>query len=325
MAIRAIRTKRIYPYTRADLALDATALRIKDSSPAWNPASRRLVVDGYEGGALDLEAKLVLDLPELRSRALGGTTSPIAISIVARCPSTRWTKELKRIDLPASSDTPFEDTIAFDVAGEWIAKKLELCIATALVSERPVQGFLARKPWNILAEKRFDIVLEPTGREFPNEWVSFREKGLPHGLWHLRFSAQDVSIPPEDALNVQLNKDVVAFVRLLSTSSSRKPELRIARGITLRYIATAVTANLLQLILDSTEDPPEDPTDREGTCWPLLFGTAKKVFDQDWNEKDELSSFKKLREKLKDQPNEIETRVQAAAGLPRQLAGLLHF
>ena len=124
---------------------------------------------------------------------------------------------------------------------------------------------------------------------------------------------------------MQLNKDVPAFVRLLSTTSSRKPELRVARGITLRYIATAVTANLFQLVLDSSEDPPEDPTDRENTCWPLIFGTAKRVFEQDWNDKDELSSFNKLREKLKDQPNEVETKVQAAAGLPRQLTGLLHF
>jgi hypothetical protein len=324
MATRASRTKRIYPYSRADFALDASAVRIKESTSAWNAANRRIVVDSYEGGTLELELKLVLDLPELRSRALGGTPSPIAISVIARCPSTRWAKELSRIEPSPSSDNPFEDTLSLDLSPEWIANKVELCVATTLMAERPAGGFFARKRWNILAEKRFDIVLESSGREFPNEWVSFREKGLPHGLWHLQFSAQDVSLPPEKALSVQLNKDVAPFVRLLSTSSSRKPELRIARGITLRYIATAITSNLLQLILQSAEDAPDDPTDREGTCWPLIFGSAKRIFDQDWNENDELSCFKKLREKLKDQPNEIETRVQAAAGLPRQLAGLLH-
>lgn len=324
MPIKATRTRRIHPYSRADIALDATAVRIKDSATIWNPASKRIVVDGHDGGLLELEANLVVDVPEVRSRALGGTQSPVALCVVARCPATRWTKELKRIDLPVSSETPFEQTIEVDVAGELVAKKMELCVATVLTLDRQEQGFLAKNRWNILAEKRFDIVLEPSGREFPNEWISFREHGLPHGLWHLKFSAQDVSFSPEDALSVQLNKDIQSFVRLLSTTAARKQELRVARGLTLRYIASAVTANLVQLVLSSSEDPPVDATDREGTCWPLIFATSKRIFEHDWDDKDELSSFRKLRDKFKDQPNEIETAVQAAAGLPRQLTALLH-
>src|SRR5262249_54774871 len=121
MAIRATRTRRIYPYLRADASLADSAIRLGDSTSAWNPTERKLLIEGHGGENVEIDARIALNIPELRTRALAGKTPPTFVSIIARCARTRWAIELERLPIKTSSDFPFEETRRISIPGEYIA------------------------------------------------------------------------------------------------------------------------------------------------------------------------------------------------------------
>ena len=163
---------------------------------------------------------------------------------------------------------------------------------------------------NILAEKKFRILLGGLGGGL-TEWVSFGEKGLPPGLWYLSLPDSDLN-QRLDVLRLWLNKDVQGFHRLMTASAAQRQETRVAHRTLLRVISIEFLQSLLSLGFATREDDlPDSIEDVRETCWSAVFAVCAKVFDEEWDDGDELASFHAMRERYGMQPNEVETRIQA--------------
>ena len=312
---------------RHDLALQGTAVRFAGSETPWDPGLFQLTVDEYRPGKpVEIEARVAMDHSALRAKAVQGDKRPVILVAVARCAATRWNHELKRWILVTESDSVPDEPIKFVVDGDLVAQKFDLTFQACLGEDREGPRHVARHRWNVLAEKKFEVLLEPGGNEFPTEWVSFKKRNLPTaGLWHLEFEPANADLRPQEAVKMLLNQDAKSFRELLG-SAGRRPETRLARNVTLRYIATSCVLDLVGSVLAAAEvEPPEDPEDRKETLWPRIFHLCKKVFEDGWDEDDPLESLKRIRKENTPLPvNLVNTAVQDAAGLNAQLARLLN-
>jgi hypothetical protein len=307
-----------YPYIRDDKPLAATALRLAGAED-WDPDSDRLLVPSIvPGEPVRLEARVIADLGSVYSIPLLPRRQALTLIAVARCPATRWSRVLQEWSIPARSSETFEvSPVALELDWNRIAGQVKLSLCLCLAADRAAgQGFFARRRLNILAEKRFRVLLGGVGGGL-TEWVSFREKELPAGLWNLRLPEADLG-QPVDALRLWLNKDVESFHRLMTASAGQMPETRIAHRICLRVIAVEFLHALLMLGFSTPDDDlPESLEDVLGTCWSAVLGVCAKVFADEWDSGDQLASFTAMRERYRDQPNEVETRVQAHLRMAR--------
>lgn len=329
MPMKSFRTssnRRVHPYVRLEDAIQETALRFKDSSAPWDPGNVKLTLEDYRPGrSIGLEARVQFDQAALRAGVLASGTGSEELAIVAssRCASTRVNREILRCPFRGSEPSPFVDEVALEIDGASVAQRFDLSFQVCLAQDRKSGEGFPRHRWNVLAEKRFEIVLEPGGRQFPTEWVEFSKRGLPSGgLWHLSFNVADASTPPPSGVKVLLNQEARPFVELLGPAS-RRSENRIARNLTMKFIAASCASDLLLAVLGSDEPPTDDREERKDTLWPTIFRLCKLAFQDDWSDDDELLSLSELRSKYKARANEVETRIQDATGLRRQIGRLI--
>src|SRR5205823_1825692 len=136
-----------------------------------------------------------------------------------------------------------------------------------LASDRTAGGNnFARRRWNIIAEKRFTVLMSGAGGSI-TEWVSFRERKLPAGLWYLNVPDGDLEQPVAN-LRIYLNKDEEPFRRLLSSTSATRPERVLAHTLMRRMIRAAFINGVLNLAFSTPEkDVPEDEELWDGSCW----------------------------------------------------------
>jgi hypothetical protein len=312
----------VYPYARNNTVLDPIALRLAGADAGFNARADRLeVIPPEHGEAIRLEARIDVDVPTVFNHPLVPEGQPVTLLAVARCRDTRWARTIREWSIPVNPPrkrfTPNPEPLTIDsghVSGQF---RVVFCLC--LASDRTAGGSsFARRRWNIIAEKRFTVLMSGAGGSI-TEWVSFRERNLPHGLWYLNVPGGNLDQPAPD-LRIYLNKDIEPFRRLLSSTSATRPERVLAHTLTRRMIRAAFINGMLSLAFSTpNNDIPEDEESWGGSCWGVAFGLCRQVFPDRWDADDPIASFRELREHYATRLNTLETCVQAFAELPQTL------
>ncbi len=313
---------KVYPYARSNDVLESIALRVAGGDAGFNARVDRLEVPPPENGeAIRLEARLDVDVPTVFSHPLVPTGQPVTLLAVVRCRETRWARTIKEWSLPISPPqrrfTP--DPEPLTISADQVSGQFRLVFCLCLASDRTSgQSGFARRRWNIIAEKRFTVLMSGAGGSI-TEWVSFKERNLPHGLWYLNVPGGDLDQPVAN-LRIYLNKDVEPFRRLLSSTSATRPERVLAHTLTRRMIRAAFINGMLNLAFSTPDrDIPDDDEAWLGSCWGVAFGLCRQVFADRWDPDAPLASFLTLRAQYSTRLNLLETCVQAFADLPQTL------
>lgn len=313
---------KVYPYARDNAVLDPIALRVAGGDAGFDARIDRLEVMPPENGdPIRLEARIDVDVPAVLDRPLVPARQPVALLAVARCRNTRWAQTIKEWRIPTTSKKRFNpDPEILQIDSGCVAGHFRLVFCLGLAADRMpgVSGF-ARRKWNIIAEKRFAVLMSGAGGSM-TEWVSFSEKRLPAGLWYLNVPMGDLHQPAAD-LRVYLNKDVESFRRLLSSRSASRTNLALAHTLTRRMIRAAFINGILALAFSTpkAEIPNDDEDTWAASCWGIAFGLCRQVFPTAWDPAAPINSFLELRDYYATRLNELETYVQAFAELPQTL------
>jgi hypothetical protein len=309
---------KVYPFPRDDAVLDGVAIRLAGGDAPWNPRADRLELAPPENGEpIHMEVRLDVDVPTVLGRPLLPSGHPVTLLAVARCRDTRWAEVVQTWTVPLRVRKRFTpDPAIVRIDGEKVAGQFRLVFCLCLAEGRDTRpDSLARKRWNILAEKRFTVVLSGSGGSI-TEWVSFSQRGLPAGLWHLHVPAGDLEERVGD-LRLYLNADVESFRRLLATTSGNLHERVLAHNLFRRQVRTAFIQGIVALALATpAADLPRDVDAVAGSCWELAFSLCREVFPDAWNQEDVISSIREVHRRFGAQPHVVETRAQQVAQLP---------
>jgi hypothetical protein len=207
--------------------------------------------------------------------------------------------------------------ISFDSSR--VARQFRVVFCLCLAAERTMgPDSFARKRWNIVAEKRFIVLMAGSGGTV-TEWVSFSDRGFPPGLWHLSIPMGDLEQPAAN-LRLFLNKDIESFRRLLSATSGGLRDRLLAHNFVRRQIRAAFIQGFVSSVMACPEDElPVEGESAAGNCWEVAFGLCRQIFPELWNSDERIESIKSVRRIYGDTPNVVETRVQAFAELPAVL------
>jgi hypothetical protein len=313
---------RVYPYARDNAVLESVALRLAGSDAGFNARVDRLDAMPPENGEpIRLEARIDVDVPTVFKYPLVPESQPVTLLAVARCRDTRWARTIKEWSIPISPPrkrfTPNLEPLTIDSGN--VSGQFRVVFCLCLASDRTGGGAgFARRRLNIIAEKRFTVLMSGAGGSI-TEWVSFRERNIPAGLWYLNVPGGNLDHPASD-LRIYLNKDVEPFRRLLSSTSATRPERVLAHTLTRRMIRAAFINGILTLGFSSADkDIPEDEDGWAGTCWGVAFGLCRRIFPDQWDAEDPRASFLELKKDYATRLNTLETLVQAFAELPLTL------
>lgn len=312
---------KVYPYARDNAVLDPIALRLAGGDAGFNARTDRIEVMPPENGEpIRLEARIDVDVPAVLDRPLVPAGQPFTLLAVARCRETRWAHTIKAWPIPTTPKKRFNpDPETLQIDSGRVSGQFRLVFCLGLAADRTAGGTgFARRKWNIIAEKRFAILMSGAGGSI-TEWVSFKERKLPAGLWHLNVPGGDLD-QPAASLRIFLNKDVESFRRLLSSTSASRPNLALAHTLTRRMVRAAFINGMLNLAFSSPDkDIPEDEETWAGSCWGVAFGLCRQVFSVSWDPDAPRNSFLELRKFYATRLNLLETRVQEFADLPQTL------
>ncbi len=298
------------PFAQVHQALDQTAIRL-DPTAGWDPSRLQFRLKEDERGKhLDIGLRLEVDLQRIWEEALGSTSVPCRLAVVARADDTRWSHMLLVEEFDGSEQAPYSREHILPLQAGYISREVVISVVLARATAAPgnTPPGTARHAGNILAEKQFTITTRaPKGREFPSAWVSFKAEGLPEeALWHLKLPLDGIASPDPDSFVIQLNADVKDFQRLLSAETARNTQLRFAREVLLKQISISCVTSLLVWASRLESPPLNDPSQLDDTLWSIVLATAEKVFE-DIDSQSPAEAFQKLQEKSHD----IEANVQA--------------
>lgn len=313
---------RVYPYARNDTVLDSIALRLAGADTSFNASIDRLdLIPPENGEPVVLEARVNVNIPKALEYPLVPKSQPLSLLAVARCRETRWAKTIKEwqipIHTPAEAFVPDNELLTIDSGN--VSGNLKLIFCLCLGSDRANDGqSFARRRLNIIAEKRFSVLMSGSGGSI-TEWVSFKDRTIPSGLWYLSVPGGNLDQPATE-LRMYLNKDCSSFHRLLSATSATKPDRVLAHTLARRMIRAAFIYNILTLGFTSDEkDIPQDEDSWSTTCWGVAFNLCSKIFRDQWDEDDPYGAFLGLRKQYGQRLNLLETQVQSYADLPSTL------
>lgn len=286
-------TRTSSPFAASERCLKAT---VKAVAPATVKASTVDASEVKPDSELRLGFDIEFDVTEALPEIDGGPELSLGAFLHVWCATTRWSMchELAPVAIGSGELQRFE-SLETSLSMTDLAKSAAGRITVALKEEDgnfPAGAIVGVWP--------FTIKLEREGREFPNEWDSFDERGWPpQALWNLNIT--DWYGPASDSVTLVLNSDVELFAQSFPIEEATSAEQRLLLG----EVAYDVLATLLQEYLADDELPAEsDPSGNQ------LVDRVDRSFRRLFRSQEEREELKTL---AKDNPGRFRMYVQQAA------------
>lgn len=307
--------RQVWPFARSEGALDAIALRL-NATDEFDPAKTSFLMEAPEPGEVRpiyLDLRLRLDGNAIAQAAL------VPIEAVSLCLLLEHTpaRTVERLaEWPITGVPPrWEHEVPpLAYSGSELRVRLS-AVFTAPTGPHQKPSTAARRPGSILCDKAFAIRAPQSKSIFKVENTSFSLKGWEPAIYFLDITDPigAMTDPPEDVLEVHLNKDLPSLQYLWTRAATQHgPATRVAANMIRKTVLASVLADmaipvLAALCQDSKSEeavlPPEP-----GSLAERLLQTLCKLLRLSQGALVTLAN---------DRPGELRRRIQGAVGVAR--------
>ena len=244
-----------------------------------------------------------------------GGKNKLLMNVSLICDQTRFAKTLMSKKITSSAETEdveiFKDIkIERKMLGDKARIRFSLLLADSRNSAPP------NKPFSLISEKEVNLRFEIGGRNFPTEWISFKDRALPDTLCYLHIKCiGDFSTLKSESAILYLNKDIGKFQEIMSDNfRSNVKAQQVLRGAMTKHIEVSVYNSILQAALNH-EAEEDIQIGEEDSFWDVIFKVMLKVFPEEWDKNDPEGSFKSLSERYRSDPSMVYARCEQAISL----------
>ncbi len=243
MTIRKSRTESrvVWPFTHSEHFFDRCAIRIS-STEEFDSQRNVFAVENLSeyGGSLNLDLSISIDPSELESE-VNLRQQDVSVLLIVENEEARLNK-VRKIWLLA--DLPREHSTVI-LPGDLSPKGIGIVLVAVLSTVRDADDSgRAWRPGSILAERRYRIVPPASASLFQVNFTDFESRGWDNrSLWRVDFRALEScdEAPPEDTVEVHLNKNLPLLYALFSATATRNPKLSPSASL----VRPLVTAEIL--------------------------------------------------------------------------------